>query len=127
MTATAYTPCVYRVYDQTSALLYIGSTNCLRNRICYHSKYSPWWSPSVEFIAEPCDSLTAARHAEAVAISTEHPRWNIEGRSRNHPDGHADTQEDVAAKGFPWRVTKHFNPNLPHRVVRRGYRLEATA
>lgn len=80
---------VYRVFDATDRLLYVGCSVDVDTRMAGHESASPWFPfhSRVERVAYP--SRAQAEDAESVAIATEHPRWNIQGRSVDHPDGFA--------------------------------------
>lgn len=81
------TGCVYRAYADDGSLLYVGSSNHPTARYGYHELNSPWWLFKADVREEWHPSLAVARYAELVAIETEHPRWNVHGRSHQHPDG----------------------------------------
>lgn len=78
---------VYRVYDIVDVLLYVGCSVNVEARMAQHADTAPWF-PFMDRI-ERTDYATVAeaQDAEAAAIYTEHPRWNVRGRSPAHPDG----------------------------------------
>lgn len=101
---------VYRVYDASGALLYVGRTHDIEQRMYGHFNdnrfRSPWCDDADDVVLEGFHSTAAADVAEQEAIREEFPRWNIKGRSPHHPDGPARSHGDVAAKfGIPWRPT----------------------
>ena len=91
---------VYRAYDAEGVLLYVGSSNHPPQRYEYHRQHSPWWLFKAEIREQEYPSLTDARTAELVAIETEHPRWNVVGRSVDHPDGWIN--QAFGIKSAPW-------------------------
>lgn len=69
---------LYRFYDRTGVLLYIGITVDFADRMADHAKEKEWWArvdrsaTKVEYY----DSRRAARQAETAAIKTEQPMEN---------------------------------------------------
>lgn len=88
---------VYRMFDPTGALLYIGTCSDITGRLKGHEEASPFFDPetTVTDLAE-YDTRAERQAAEVEAIRTEFPRWNIIHRAPNHPDGHARTWFEVA-------------------------------
>lgn len=72
-------PVVYRCYDDEGALLYIGSSINLRQRVRGHRGATRWWDEVVRVEAESYPTETAARIAEAHAIRDELPERNKYG------------------------------------------------
>jgi hypothetical protein len=67
----------YRLFDETGDLLYVGATNGLRHRLGEHRRERHWW-PEVHSVSVVEYSRRAdALHAEATAIRTEGPRYNV--------------------------------------------------
>ena len=68
--------CVYRMYDASDRLLYVGVTGHYNRRMSEHRKSQPWWL-SVDRIehTEYPDRVTA-EEAERQAIRSESPRYN---------------------------------------------------
>lgn len=89
MTRTA----LYRAYDDTGQLLYVGITSSFGRRWEEHSRTKPWWPLTQTQTITWCDSRPAAESAELAAIATENPRHNIAGKPDDHPtlDGVPDT------------------------------------
>lgn len=87
---------VYRAWRKGSgALLYVGCTNDLSQRLESHTAQAMWW-PAVDYVthetyAERSDALAA----EKAAIVNELPRWNVKNRHPHHPDGPAYITADV--------------------------------
>lgn len=82
---------VYRAFDASGRLLYVGCTVELESRLKAHSSSAQWWLFHDRVESEWFSSHDVALEAEAAAIHAEHPRWNMQGRSEGHPDGHAST------------------------------------
>lgn len=71
---------VYRCYDETGRLLYVGSSANLFGRLTQHRRTS-WWAGQVASVtAKVYPNGVVARERERHAIVTEHPRWNKSGR-----------------------------------------------
>jgi hypothetical protein len=88
---------VYRCYDASGRLLYIGSTVDTAVRFRQHERTADWWPYVARTEVEAFDSTDAALAAETRAIGTEHPRWNVKDRSPDHPEGFATNN-----RGLPW-------------------------
>lgn len=82
---------VYRAFDGSGRLLYVGCSGDADTRLRYHEGHAPWWVFHESIERTPFDDYDEALAAEAEAIATEHPRWNMQGRSDDHPDGVANT------------------------------------
>jgi predicted GIY-YIG superfamily endonuclease len=71
---------VYRLYDSTDALLYIGVTEDPEARFAAHAATKHWWPEVVQEktkISRRYDSREEAEAAEDEAIRTEHARHNV--------------------------------------------------
>lgn len=88
---------VYRAFDESGRLLYVGCTVNVEGRMATHAEKSPWHLFHSRLEVEEFPTRDEAAAAEVVAIATEHPRWNMRGRSDDHPDGQC---YDVRAA--PW-------------------------
>lgn len=73
---------VYRFYDADGALLYVGLTWNVGERIKGHRHAQPWWDEVRDIRVEPHPNSAAAHKAEAAAIRTENPRHNIALKNR---------------------------------------------
>ena len=67
---------VYRCFDGSGGLLYVGMTNNLVRRIRTHQR-SQWIWDVEALTAETYPDRTTAAAAERLAIRTENPRWNV--------------------------------------------------
>jgi predicted GIY-YIG superfamily endonuclease len=74
---TNQTTALYRFYDATNALLYIGITNNLTRRIDEHDEDKPWYQHVARVTVEHHPSRGAALDAEKAAIKAEKPRHNV--------------------------------------------------
>lgn len=68
---------VYRVFGQYGELLYVGVTRNFPQRIKRHRDKSKWWREWFDISFEPFATRAEAEAAEARAIDTENPRWNV--------------------------------------------------
>jgi len=80
--ADAIPTAVYRFYDSTGVLLYVGITDSPAARWRDHAKRKPWWSQVAErtLAWHPCRQDAAAEELEA--IRTEKPIYNVVGKPR---------------------------------------------
>jgi predicted GIY-YIG superfamily endonuclease len=81
------TALVYRAFDANDRLLYIGCTTSFEARMKNHELNSPWWLFRDRIETQEFPTHADALAEESEAIATEHPRWNVRGRSEDHPDG----------------------------------------
>ncbi len=73
---------LYRCFDKDDVLLYIGCTKRLVSRITVHRELS-LWGPKIHRIqSEGFVTRESALTAEANAIASEHPEFNIQHRKR---------------------------------------------
>ena len=68
---------LYRLFDESGELLYVGITSNPERRLHHHKHTKPWWSEvaTVTFENHPTGDDVAA--AEADAIESERPRYNV--------------------------------------------------
>jgi len=67
---------VYRVFDRTDELIYIGCTQSLVARMANHK--SSWWGyQGWRVVAKVYPTKAQARTVEREAIRAERPRWNL--------------------------------------------------
>lgn len=67
---------LYRIYDADGALLYVGISIRLPERVAEHSKDKPWWMSAARIDLEHFPDRTSAGIAEAAAIRAERPIHN---------------------------------------------------
>jgi hypothetical protein len=67
---------LYRLYDKDGALLYVGVSGLVKNRLALHKKKSPWFDAVARMTVDSYPTRKAALVAEARAILAEKPRFN---------------------------------------------------
>jgi predicted GIY-YIG superfamily endonuclease len=67
---------LYRFFDRTDALLYIGITMDFEKRMAAHRKTKRWWPAVSSITLEHLDNRYDALAAETDAIKTEKPLYN---------------------------------------------------
>lgn len=71
-------PCsVYRFFDASGKLLYVGITTQRHARIRQHSKTKEWWPDVASATFQHFPSVDEARRAESIAIHDEKPVYNV--------------------------------------------------
>lgn len=71
------THALYRFYDTTGTLLYVGITADPGARWRKHAHGKPWWHEITQITIETHPTRAAVLEAERAAIITEKPRHNI--------------------------------------------------
>ena len=66
---------VYRFYSQNGALLYVGLSMRVAQRVAQHRK-SSWWDQVARIEIETCPDRDAASVREKELIATLHPSYN---------------------------------------------------
>ncbi len=69
-------PSVYRFFDASGRLLYVGFTENPLERFLHHSYQSPWWHLQVRHELEQFADVSSALAAEAGALDSEAPLFN---------------------------------------------------
>lgn len=77
MSSTNEPHVLYRLFDTSDNLLYIGITNDPELRWKQHGKVKNWWRQVATIRVEHFDSRDDALAAEKAAIKAEKPRWNV--------------------------------------------------
>lgn len=67
---------VYRAFDESGALLYIGCSKNLRERMGEHRSFSPWFAHAARFTLAGPYNYETARQIERDAIHSERPLYN---------------------------------------------------
>ena len=67
---------LYRHYDRSDDLLYVGISTCAVTRLSAHARSSDWFSLISNVSIEWYDSRSDALDAECLAIFMERPRFN---------------------------------------------------
>lgn len=68
---------LYRFYDETGALLYVGITNSINRRFIKHAGDKPWWPDVVDCRIAFYPDRAALARAEGDAIRYERPLHNV--------------------------------------------------
>lgn len=68
---------LYRFFDRTDAVLYIGITLDFPVRMTSHRREKPWWTLVEHITIEHFDTREEALAAETEAIRTEKPLYNV--------------------------------------------------
>lgn len=85
---------VYRCFDETGRLVYVGSSTNVFGRLDQHRNRS-WWAGQVAAVtAKVYPNGTVARESERLAIRTESPRWNKAGRWNTRHEWTQDQWDD---------------------------------
>jgi len=74
--------CLYRHFDKDKNLLYVGISLSVVSRLKQHYQKSGWAENISIVTVEKFPSREEALRAEAKAIQSENPRFNIQGRKR---------------------------------------------
>lgn len=69
---------LYRFFDRTGDLLYIGITASIPSRLVAHRDDKPWWTHVVDIRVEHFDNRPDVLAAEKAAIKAERPKWNVQ-------------------------------------------------
>jgi hypothetical protein len=72
---------LYRAYDASGDLLYVGIAKSWMHRWAHHQYDSAWFADVRRIELEPFPTRRAALDAERIAIRTEAPLYNIEHNS----------------------------------------------
>jgi hypothetical protein len=67
---------VYRMYDISNQLLYIGHSESALGRLGEHAEKQPFWPDVCVITLEKYDTYQGMRHAEEMAIQNEVPLHN---------------------------------------------------
>lgn len=83
---TGTTPtALYRFYDTSRELLYIGMTVDLPARLIDHRKRKGWWWNIAVITVELHPSRVEAANAERFAVAAEQPRYNEKFKAHGSP------------------------------------------
>lgn len=72
------TTSLYRFYDASNVLLYIGITNSVPRRLDQHEDEKPWFLTVARVEVEHHPDRQAALDAEKNAIKAERPKYNVQ-------------------------------------------------
>lgn len=112
---------VYRAFDPSGQLLYVGRTKRFRERMTSHRRLSAWWAEATSITIEAYATQVDAAHAERAAIANERPRFNrpdgggeasgraTGGRHRESPAGFTGvTKRRGRFHASAWRAGHHY-------------------
>lgn len=74
--------CLYRHFDGSGVLLYVGITSRIGERIRDHKRHSCWWLEITRIEIERFASRAELIEAEKAAIRSENPLHNVRNRER---------------------------------------------
>lgn len=86
---------LYRLFDETEQLLYLGISADPGKRFAQHRSDKPWWGDIRSMTVQPMPSREAALEAEREAIKDERPLHNVV-----HNERIASAAEDVSDSAF---------------------------
>lgn len=75
------TEILYRFYNESGQLLYVGVTNSCSRRWAEHAEVQPWWDQVATIRIERYPDRDAVLRAERWAIHAQRPRHNQRGPS----------------------------------------------
>jgi predicted GIY-YIG superfamily endonuclease len=102
-------PAVYRIYDATGRLIYVGATGNVEQRLGTHRTQAWWWSLVDRVETEPHQELADAFAAELDAILAEKPVFNVRNLGGWQGARRRFTAADRAACRA-WHETGHYLP-----------------
>lgn len=76
---------LYRLHNADGALLYVGITSTVTERMATHERTKPWWSEVASIDIEYFATRQAALAAERAAIVSEQPRYNLVHAEQGFP------------------------------------------
>ena len=79
------THCLYRHFDRTGNLLYVGISKCAIRRTAEHHERSKWYGEIDIIKIERFGTKREAEEAEIKAIKTEKPKYNINCLVKSNP------------------------------------------
>ena len=74
---------VYRLWNESGDLLYVGISKTLVSRLTQHDESQPWAAEVASVTAKRYPNRDKARAAEIEAIQKENPRYNIRDRAKS--------------------------------------------
>lgn len=87
---------LYRFFDASDVLLYVGITVDIGARFKKHSGDKPWWSEVDRIGIDRFSTRQEALDAERKAIKEEQPLHNVVHNEFVEVDGRSDTRKDLA-------------------------------
>lgn len=113
---------VYRAYDHTGGLLYVGCSRSMESRAKEHKTASEWFDLAASFkIAGPFNYETA-RELERIAIATERPLYNVTPERRAVAAAHVRIYKRIFASldaaDLPFIEAHRIARERANRIVR---------
>lgn len=111
---------LYRIYDDSDLLLYVGISNDFDRRWKEHAEVQPWWPEHRWMKVYWHDTRKEAETAEALAIEAEKPKYNksdgvlVLGDTRCSFSPPAEIEDDMMAV-VDWILA---TPRLPAAEMR---------
>lgn len=89
---------VYRIFNHSGALLYVGASRDFKTRMHSHAGSKPWRNEIDEsqILVEWFDDITEASDRESYIILNECPKYNIHGTPGNTGSRYAPKREYVS-------------------------------
>lgn len=100
---------LYRHFDASGALLYVGISLSAFSRLAQHREHSHWFSKIEKVTIEHFSTRVAAIEAERKAIFDEKPLHNIRHKSRLEEEKMAATRYELSRRDLMTR-TVSFRP-----------------
>src|SRR5690348_10078875 len=112
------TPLVYRVYDDTDRLIYIGATSNLKQRLDHHRSAAWWWGLAGRVTKVEQPNMECAFIVEHAAIRAERPAFNLlnrRGGSKTYQHRLTDADVDHLRQWYQSRPYRCGSLPLPLR------------
>jgi excinuclease UvrABC nuclease subunit len=77
---------LYRHFDKTGALLYVGLSLSVFSRTLTHRNKTRWFIDIATITVEHMADRTEAMAAEHKAINTENPKYNVRRDENSYPE-----------------------------------------
>jgi predicted GIY-YIG superfamily endonuclease len=104
---------LYRCFDATGRLLYVGITGHMENRFSQHRRASSWFSECTRVTNEGFASRQEAVAAERKAISEERPLHNVADGGCGEPEFGDPIEHDFFSLHFTGRGMSVLNRRRP--------------
>ncbi|WP_052506275.1 GIY-YIG nuclease family protein [Mycolicibacterium llatzerense] len=75
---------LYRFFDDSDRLLYVGITNDPEKRFTSHRNDKPWWRYVTTIKLQRFETRGQLASAELAAITTEKPKYNVANAGAEH-------------------------------------------
>lgn len=89
---------VYRLFNHSGELLYVGASRDFKTRMHSHAGSKPWWHEIDEhqILVEWFDDMAEAGDRESYIILNESPKYNVHGKPGQTPSKYAPSAEYVS-------------------------------